>query len=86
MGAMKIIRIASQLSAKDENHCFCCCNTAKSHRMMFRFMNETISWILQICKSFHLSQNVSLELFKHETANECRKTFKQSYIDKKEWV
>ena len=48
-------------------------------------MNEIINTILQFF--FHLSQNVpSLDLFKHETADECRKTFKESHSDKRDWM
>ena len=35
---------------------------------------------------FHKMVVIYFDLLKHETTNECRKTFKQSYGDEKEWV
>ena len=61
-----------------------------SNRMMDHFMNEIIDRILQFCKFFHFSQNVtwsSMLIFSNiKPGNECRKTFKENDGDKKEWV
>ena len=60
------------------------------HRMMDHFINEIIDRILQFCKFFHLSQNVtwsSMLIYSNmKTVNAWRKAFKQNYGDKKEWV
>ena len=81
------VELDSFLQEEDGFHCFCCSNPV-IYRMMDHFMNEIIDGILQFCNFFHLPKMIViyLDLFKHETANECRKTFKQSYGDKKEWV
>ena len=61
-----------------------------SHRMMDHFMNEIIDRIIQFCKFFHFSQNVtwsSMLIFSNiKPGNENRKTFKQNDGNKKEWV
>ena len=39
--------------------------------MLGHFMNEIINAVLQLCKYFHLSQNVQVNVH----TNECAKTF-----------
>ena len=52
--------------------------------MMDHFMKEIIDGILQFSKCFHLSRKMLvIHLFKQQ---KNRKTCKQSYGDKKEWV
>ena len=74
------------LQEKDEFHCFCCLKPAVSHRMMDHFMNSM--GFFNSANFFILSKILIIffYLFKRKTANECRKTFKQRYGDKNEWV
>ena len=80
---------SSAFSRKEDGfHCFCRCNPVISHKIMDHFMNEIIDGILWFWTFSHLSNEMFCNqayLFKH-TVNECRKTFKQSYGDKKEQV
>ena len=45
------------------------CSPTISHKMMDNFAREAINLILQFCKFFYLSQNIShLDLFKQMSA------------------